>query len=225
MPGPVMWPGLLATMRRTSGLSALATPWTMGFGWSGSASRGIASCRSPRSGGPRTRSSLASSSSQVANRPMSWRLTMVGPIIGKSPAWCRARASGGRTHSLPMSSRVVVGVGLSLRRAGEEEAGVEALRLALGGDPVGDVAHAVERQHEVLGRQHVEQGALAGVDRAAVLVEAALGRPRGRRSARRRRRPAGRGARRPPRRPPEPPRPSRPGPRSRRRAAPRPRRR
>ena len=97
-------PGLLATMRRTSGLSALATPCTMGRGCGGSAS--TAGSVMPE---PRVRRPGAIVGRRAARRW--WRTgrclggtRIVGPIIGKSPASCRARASSGRTHSLPISS-------------------------------------------------------------------------------------------------------------------------
>ena len=142
----------------------------------------------------------ASSSSHVAKRPMSWRLTMVGPIMAKSPArWRRERV--GRPDPLAADDlAVVVGVRLALRGTGEEEPGVEALGLALRRDPVREVADVAERElrssaartsRSDARRRSARGGGRRSALDVGVVVEADVAR----------RPTCGRGARPPPRRP------------------------
>ena len=174
--------------------------------------RGRVRSRGTPVGAALVRSWRPSSSSHVANRPMSRRQTVVGPIMAKSPARWRV---AGRRRAAPTrcrSARVVVGVGLALGRAGEEEAGVEALGLALRGDPVGEVAHARRRASTSSSAASTSSSVRSPAWTARRWSSNRPARRGGRRSGPARRRRCGPAARRPPRSTRGSPRPSTPRP-------------
>ena len=130
MPGPVIGPGLLATMRRTSGLSALATPGTIGRGSGTSASSAAVTASASigtGGGGGAGRQQLVAGGEAADVLEAHDGGADHGEVAG--PVAARARR---RAHPLAADElAVVVGVGLALGRPGEEEPGVEALGLAL----------------------------------------------------------------------------------------------